>query len=262
MWPYWFIVGFVILAGGVAYLYTQQQAQLQEANANKTALAVLQVEVGDLRTNANQNSPVADLLAAQAQLAQKQAALVAQVNALQTQVSADHGALAALQVNAQEIIKLTNRMAQLNALTAARMALEAGQPLGVIPNAPAALSVFADNAPPTLLQLKEAFPAVARHAEEVSLTDGTQNGFWTMVKVRLEGLITISNGQRVLFGPPAAAALDRMRVALANDDLASAVAAAATLSPATQAAMASWLIPAQQLLAAQQALNSMAQQEP
>lgn len=255
-WPYWFAAGFILLAGGEAYLFMQQQAH----QADKTQLAVLQVEVSDLRANADKTSPVASLITAQAQLAQKQAALAAQLNAVQTQVVTDHNALAALQINAQEIGTLTARMARLNNVAAARMALEAGQPLGVIPNAPSALAVFADSAPPTLAQLKAAFPAVARHAAAVSLEDNGQSTVWARVKLRLEGLITISDGTHVIFGPPAAAALNHMRVALANDDLAGAVAAAASLSAPTQAAMASWLIPAQQLLAAQQALTNMARQ--
>lgn len=256
-WPYWLAAGFLILLGGEAYLLVQQLAH----QADKTQLAVLEVEVNDLRTNAAKTSPVADLIAAQAQLAQKQAALSAQITAVQGQVVADHTTLAALQVNAQEISQLTTRMAQLNAVAAARMALEAGQPLGVIPHAPPALTLFADTAPPTLLQLKADFPAVARNAEAASLTSSDTTGFWNKVKVRLEGLITVSNGQHVIFGPPAAATLNIMRVALANDDLASAVAAAETLNAPTQAAMASWLTPARQLLAAQQALLSMTQQK-
>lgn len=255
-WPYWFAAGFILLAGGEAYLFMQQQAH----QADKTQLAVLQVEVSDLRANADKTSPVASLITAQAQLAQKQATLAAQLNAVQTQVVTDHNALAALQINAQEIGTLTARMARLNNVAAARMALEAGQPLGVIPNAPSALAVFADSAPPTLAQLKAAFPAVARHAAAVSLEDNGQSTVWAKVKLRLEGLITISDGTHVIFGPPAAAALNHMRVALADDDLAGAVAAAASLSAPTQAAMASWLIPAQQLLAAQQALTNMARQ--
>lgn len=252
-WPYWLAASFIILGGFEAYLFVQQQAH----QADKTQLAVLQVEVRDLRTNADKTSPVADLITAQAQLTQKQAALTAQLNALQNQVTSDHGALAALQINAQEISKLTARMAQLNSIAAARMALDAGAPLGTIPDAPPALAVFANTAPPTLLQLKEAFPAVARHAEAASLADNDHIKFWDRVKLRLAGLITIANGQHVIFGPPAAAALEAMRTALANNDLAKAVDAANSLSAPTQSAMADWLVPARQLLAAQQALRGM-----
>lgn len=255
-WPYWLAAGFIILAGGEGYLFVQQQAH----QADKTDLAVLQVEVSDLRANAAKTSPLADLLTAQAQLAQKQATLTAQLNAVQGQVTTDHATLTALQMNAQEIGQLTARMALLNTLATARMALNAGQPLGTIPHAAPALAIFANTAPPTLLQLKEAFPDAARHAEAMSLAEANQSNLWARVKLQLEGLITITDGSHVVFGPPAAAALNRMRVALSNDDLASALDAAKTLSPATQAAMASWLIPAQQLQAARQALLTMARQ--
>lgn len=255
-WPYWLAAGFIILAAGQVYLYTQQLAH----QADKTTLAVLAVEVSDLRTNAARTSPVADLIATQAQLEQKQAVLSAQLAALQNQVVADHTTLAALQVNAQEISTLTARMAQLNTIAAARMALETGQPLGVVPHATPALAVFANTAPPTLLQLKEAFPAAARSAQAASLIAPSESHFWDKVRLRLEGLITISNGSHVIFGPPAAAALSQMRNALANDDLAQAILAAQALPPSAQTAMASWLTPAKQLLAAQQALLNMAQQ--
>jgi hypothetical protein len=255
-WPIWFGLGFVILAGGEAYLFTQQQAH----QADKTELAVLESQVTDMRAAAAQTSPMGSLINAQAKIAQKQAMLAAQVNAMQGQVASDHGTLAALQANTQDIGKLTQRMAQLNAVAAAGMTLAAGQPLGVVPNAPPALAVFADTAPPTMAQLRESFPAAARNAEAASLAKGGHAGLWAQVKLRLEGLITISNGDHVIFGPPAAAALIRMRTALANDDLAAAVAAGNTLSQPTQAAMASWLTPARQLLAARQALAGMARQ--
>jgi hypothetical protein len=256
-WPIWFGLGFVVLAGGEGYLFVQLQAH----QADKADLAVLKSQVADMRAAAAKTAPMANLITTQADLAQKQAALAAQVNAMQSQVASDHGALAALQTNSQDISKLTARMAQLNAVASARMALAAGQPLGVIQNAPPALTVFADTAPPTMAQLRESFPSAARNAEAASLSNSGQAGFWQKVKLRLEGLFTIANGDHVIFGPPAAAVLKRMRAALANNDLATAVAAADRLSPPTQAAMASWLTPARQLLAARKALVQMAQQQ-
>ncbi|MBU6419749.1 MAG: hypothetical protein KGQ79_08500 [Proteobacteria bacterium] len=255
-WPIWFGLGFLILAGGEAYLFVQQRAH----EADKTELAVLQTQVADMRAAASQTAPVASLITAQADATQKLAMLAAQVNAMQGQVASDHGELAAMQASTQDIGKLTARMARLNAVAAASMALAAGEPLGVVPNAPPALAVFADTAPATMAQLRESFPAAARNAEAASLANGGHAGLWANVKLRLEGLITISNGEHVIFGPPAAAALNRMRAALANDDLAAAVAAADTLSPPAQAAMASWLTPARQLLAARQALAGLARQ--
>ena len=255
-WPFWFAAGFIILAGGEGYLVVQQQAH----TADKTTLAVLQVEVTDLRNNAARTSPIADLITTQMQLAEKQTMLAAQVNAIQGQVAADHGALAALQVNASALSQMTHRMAQLNTIAAARMALEAGEPLGVIPNAPPALAAFADSAPPTLLSLRESFPEIAHEALAASLSDTGKAGFWAKTKLRLEGMMTISDGDHVVFGPPAAALINQMRTDLGNNDLAKAVAAGNQLSPAVQSAMASWLIPARALLAAQAALADMAKQ--
>lgn len=256
LWPVWFVAGFVVLAGGEGYLFAQQQAH----KADKTTLAVLQVEVADLRNNAARTSPVADLITAQMQLAEKQTMLAAQVAAMQGQVAADHGALAALQVNAAALSRMTHRMAQLNSLAAARMALDAGQPLGVIPNAPPALAAFADTAPPTLLSLRESFPEAAHEALAASLSDTGKAGFWAKAKLRLEGMMTISDGNHVIFGPPAAATLNQMRTDLSNNDIAKAVAAANQLSPNVQTAMASWLTPARALVAAQTALVDMARQ--
>lgn len=256
LWPLWFAAGFVILAGGEVYLFVQQQAH----KADKTALAVLQTQMADMRAAAAQTSPVGDLINTQAQMAQKQAMLAAQVSAMQGQMAQDHGALTAIQADTQDIGKLTQRMAQLNALAAANMALASGQPLGVVANAPPALAAFADTAPPTMAQLRGSFPEAARNGETASLSSNGEAGFWAKVKLRLEGMVTISNGTHVIFGPPAAAVLNRMQAALANDDLDQAVAAGDTLSPPTQAAMASWLTPARQLLAARQALAGLARQ--
>lgn len=255
-WPLWFVAGFVVLAGGEGYLFAQQQVH----KADKTNLAVLQVEVADLRNNAARTSPVADLITAQMQLAEKQTMLAAQVAAMQGQVAADHGALASLQINAAALSQMTQRMAKLNTIAAARMALEAGQPLGVIPNAPPALAAFADTAPPTLLSLRENFPAIAQQALAASLSDSGKVGFWAKTKLRLEGMMTISDGDHVIFGPPAAATINQMRTDLANNDLSRAVAAANQLSPAVQTAMASWLAPARALVAAQAALADLAKQ--
>ncbi|WP_298224233.1 hypothetical protein [Acidocella sp.] len=256
-WPIWFGLGFFVLAGGESYLFEQLQAQ----QANNTTLAVLQSQVADMREASLKTSPLTSLINAEANLAQKQAALAAQVNAMQGIVATDHGALTALQISTQDLGKLTARMAQLNSIAAARMALDAGQPLGVVPNAPAALAVFTNVAPPTMAQLRESFPAAARSAAAASIATNGQAGFWTKVKLRLEGMITISEGERVIFGPPAQAALNRMHAALANDDLAKAIATSNTLSPPVQAAMASWLNPARQLLAARQALAQMVRQQ-
>jgi hypothetical protein len=107
--------------------------------------------------------------------------------------------------------------------------------------------------------LREAFPDAARAAETASLSAQGKTGFWDQVRLRLESVITISNGTHVLFGPPAAAALNQAQAALDAGDLAGAVAHVQTLSLTAQRAMGGWLPQAQALLAARAALVTLAQ---
>jgi hypothetical protein len=255
LWPVPFTLGFLVLAGGEGYLWYQAQGQ----KADATELAVLRAQMDDLRAAAQKTAPAPDSVVVQADLAQKYAALAAQLNAVQAQVAGDHGALSMMQANATDLGKLTQQMTLLNALGTARLALDEGQPLGQIPNAPPELARFATVAPPTEAQLRENFEAAARAAEAASLSATGEVGFWARVKLRLEGLVTVSNGNAVVFGPPAAAGLNAARQALTNGDLAQAVAALQDLSPPAQAAMAGWLGQAQALLAARAALLAMAQ---
>jgi hypothetical protein len=255
LWPVAFTLGFLVLAGGEAYLWYNAQAH----RADATALAVLRAQMDDLRAAQASAAPAADSVTVQADLAQKYAALAAQLSAVQAQAAGDHGALSLLQANSANLGQLTQRMGLLNALGTARLALDAGQPLGQIPNAPPALAQFATVAPPTEAQLREEFPAAARAATEASLSSNGATGFWAGVRMRLEGIITISNGNQVIFGPPAAAALNAAGQALDYGDLAGAVAALQDLGPGAKQAMAGWLGQAQALLAARAALVAMAQ---
>jgi hypothetical protein len=254
-WPVVFTLGFLILGAGEGYLWYSQQAH----QADTTQLAVLRTQMDDMRAEASRTAPAPNSVVVQADLTQKFADLAAQVNAVQAQAAADHGQISQMQANATDLGQLTTRIALLNALETARMALDAGQPLGTIPNAPPALAQFATSAPPTEAALRQSFPAAAKAAEAASLSPNGKVGFWDQVKLRLEGIITISNGDTVLFGPPAAAVLNQAETALAAGDLAGAVAKLQVLSPASQAAMAGWLAQAKALLDARAALMTMAQ---
>jgi hypothetical protein len=254
VWPVVFALGFLVLAGGEGFIWYNVQAHRDDA----TELAVLRAQMDDVRATQARTAPAADSLTAQADLAQKYVVLAAQLAAVQAQAAADHGALSVMQTNAQDLGKLTQQMTLLNALGTARLALDAGQPLGQIPNAPPELAQFATVAPPVEAQLRGSFEDAARKASEASLTANGEIGVWTRTKLRLEGIITISDGSRVIFGPPAAKALNTARRALDNGDLAGAVAALQGMSPPAQAAMADWLSQAQALLAARAALVTMA----
>lgn len=264
LWPFFFLPGFLLLAGGEAYLWTlaqhQVQAQARAQAPQATAVAVLQAQVADLRTQAARAQPAPDSVTVQADLAVKFAALAAQVNAVQAQMAADHGALTTLQANSIDLTRLAARMTLLNQLETARMALDAGLPLGTLPGAPPALAQFATAAPPREADLRLSFPDAARAVTTASIAGNAQGSYWSRVLARLEDFVTISEGSRVLVGSPAAGVIAQAGALLQAGDLAGAVARLDTLSLPAQQAMGGWLAQARALLAARAALIAMAGQ--
>lgn len=255
-WPALGVIGFLLLAGGEAYLYRLHQL----IPDNSTAVAVLQAQVADLQQAARSAQPAPDSVTVQADLAQKFANLNAQVTALTAQAASDHAALASLAASNIDVTKITAQMTLLNSLNAARLALDAGQPLGNIPNAPPALAQFATTPPPTQAALVLGYPAAARAADIASVEKLEGVSYWSKVRARLESLVTITNGSHVVIGAPAAAIVARAGQLLDAGDLGGAVAELGNLSPTTQAAMGSWLIQARELVAARAALIAMAGQ--
>jgi hypothetical protein len=266
-WPILGIAGFLILAAGEAYLWYLDQTAAKTATAAQAPIADQQAQIGALQNQiaALQQStakvqPAPDSIAVQADLGEKTAVLTAEVAALQTQIATDHATLTTLSANSTDLTKLTAKIQSLNQLAAARMALDSGQPLGAIPNAPAALAAFATTAPPTMAELLLTYPDAAQKADAASTDKATKNSFWSRVAGRLESLITISNGNRVIIGSPAAAITAEAGTQLNAGDLAGAVATLTqNLSPTTQAAMADWLTQAQSLLAARAAIIKLSQ---
>jgi hypothetical protein len=269
VWPVFFVLGFLILAGGEGYLWTLYKSLPGDSGA----ITALQSQVAALQqapapapqtpppvASAAPAPPAADNITVQANLAQNLAAVTAQVNAMETQIAADHGTLTTLQANQTDLTKLSAKIALLNRLDAARMALEAGQPLGDIPNAPPALAKFAGTPPPTESALILAFPAAARAAEAASVARNNNGSYWRVVLARLENLVTISDGSHVIIGAPAAGVIDQAQELLNAGDLAGAVAQLQTLSATTQAAMGGWLPQAEDLLAARAAIIALANQ--
>ena len=242
LWPVFLLLVFAVVAG------------------QGTAVAVLQAQVADLQAQAARTQPSANSVTVQADLAMKFASLSAQVDAMQTQLAADHGTLTTLQVNATDLTKLTARIAVLNQLETARMALDAGLPLGTIANAPPALAQFATVAPPTEAALRLSFPAAAGAAESASIAGDAQGSTWSRVLLRLENFITVRQGAHVLIGSPASGVLSQAGTLLNAGDLAGAVAQVDTLTPATRQAMGNWLAQAKALLAARVALIALAGQ--
>jgi hypothetical protein len=271
LWPVIGIIGFLILAGGEAYLWHLNQAATRAVSASADAaqapianqqaqIANLQNQIAALQQTTAKVQPAPDSIAVQADLGEKTAVLTAEVAALQTQIATDHATLTTLAANSTDLTKLTAKIQSLNALAGARMALDSGQPLGNLPNAPPALAAFATTPPPTMAQLLLTYPAAAQAADAASTEKATRNSFWSRVAARLESLVTISNGDHVLIGAPAAAITAQAQTQLDAGDLAGAVATLTqNLSATTQAAMADWLNQAQSLLAARAAIIKLSQ---
>jgi hypothetical protein len=256
LWPVLGVLGFAALAAGEGVLWEQNQVQV----ARDAQFTGLQAQISALQAQGARAVPAADSVTVQADLAMKFAALAAQVNAVQAQVAGDHGALTTMQANATDLSKLTGRIALLNALETARMALDAGQPLGTIPGAPPALAQFAVTPPPTEAQLLLSFPDAARAAESASVAGDVKGSVWSRALARLENLVTVSNGGHVVFGAPASGVVEQAGALLQAGDLAGAVAQLDTLDLTTQQAMAQWLADARALLAARAALITLAGQ--
>jgi hypothetical protein len=267
LWPIIGIIGFLILAAGEVYLWHLDQTATKTASSAQAPIADQQMQIGALQNQiaALQQStakvqPAPDSIAVQADLGEKTAVLTAEVAALQTQIATDHATLTTLSANSTDLTKLTAKIESLNQLASARMALDSGQPLGTIPNAPPALAAFATTPPPTMAQLVLTYPDAAQKADAASTEKATKNSFWARVAGRLESLITIANGNHVILGSPAAAVTAQAGTQLDAGDLAGAVATLTqNLSPTTQAAMSDWLAQASSLLAARAAIIKLSQ---
>lgn len=215
---------------------------------------------------AAQPAPAPDLAPLEARIAALEqrrlpdlAPLAAQVAALEQRKPPDLGPLetkmAALETSERAMEKRMNRTAQVQA---AATALAAGQKLGELPGAPAALARFANTAPPTEAVLRLAFPDAAREALAAAHPTTGDKPLLTRLWSQAQELVTVRQGDRVLVGDPTAGVLEQARAALDAGDLAGAVASVASLQAAPAQAMASWLGEARGLLEARAALAAWA----
>jgi hypothetical protein len=254
------VIAFLLLAGGEAYLYLLHQATPPVAAAQ---IAGLQSQISAVQNTVTAAIPAANSQAAQATLQQKFITLDAQVQAMQAAQATDHGTLSQLAANNVDLTKLAAKIETLNRLETARMALESGQPLGDIPNALPALAKYATTPPPTEAELVLAYPAAAQAVNDASIARADKgNSLLTGAMARVESLVTISKGSKVLVGAPAAAITAQAQAQLNAGDLAGAVATLTNgLSAQTQAAMGDWLSRAQALLAARNAIIALGAQQ-
>jgi hypothetical protein len=191
------------------------------------------------------------------QLAQKQQDALAQLDrrtaGLETQIGE-------LQRGAGQVTNLIQQTAKATRLQEAAVALEAGRPLGRLPDAPPALARFATEAPPTLAQLRLSYPEAAQAAERAAQpeTGGGDQSFADRWWARAQQALTVKQGDQVLVGNPVSGILASAQQSLEAGDLAAAVNRLSALKGASAQAMAPWMDKARALLDAQAALAQMA----
>lgn len=177
---------------------------------------------------------------------------------LAQRLDAGESRLLALEHDLGQASAEVKQAARLARIQAAVVALNAGQPLGDIPGAPATVARFATVAPPTEAALRLAFPRAEHAALAASQPDTTGKPFLSRLLTRAEDLVTVRQGDRVLIGDSAAGVLARARIALDAGDLAGAVAAISALPGPAATAVATWRADAQSLLDVRADLAAMA----
>jgi hypothetical protein len=167
--------------------------------------------------------------------------------------------IAELDASIQKDIAATTARATLaNRLRAASLALEAGKPLGDIPDAPPALARFADTAPPTEPALRLSFPRYAEAARMASQPDASETNPVDRAWERIQALVTIRRGDKVIVGSRTATILEAARGKLDAGDLEGAIIGLNNLDDAAKKAVAPWRDDAQALLDARAAMLAMA----
>jgi hypothetical protein len=227
----------------------------QVQSATKAAIDQVQGQVQtDIQTQ---------MLAGQKQtLEQAEAAGVAQQQAMLIQEKAAldrlSGRIGKLEQGAGSVEDAASRATRLERVQAAVVALQAGESLGEIPDAPPALARFATTKPPTEAALRESFPGLAAHAREVSQPDTAHRSFLQRAFARLQESVTVRQGDEVLVGDPAAGVLADAEVKVQNGDLAGAVTRLHALHGPAATVMAPWIAEAESLMAARAALAALA----
>jgi hypothetical protein len=200
---------------------------------------------------------LAPLEARIAALEQRPDPLAAKVDTLAAQLAAADTKIATLSRDTGQITQLADRTTRIGRIQAATAALDAGRPLGALPDASAALARFATAPPPTFAALRQSFAPAAAAALDARGDTG-KLPFWQAMSDRVQAVVTVRRGDQVLIGDNAAGVIARARTALDNGDLTTATEALGELTGPPAAAMAEWLARARALVDARAALQSMA----
>lgn len=273
--PVLYLLGFVILGGAIVWIWKNPQIpeQIPGQMPEKPAAGAMQAQLDDLQSR---------IITLEARPESRSAAaldpapLLARIAALEAKPSAATPDLAPIlalilapirsQLTALEArpipspadAALTQRVQVIARVQTIAAALEAGHKLGNVPGAPPALQRFADVQPPTEAGLRLAFPAAARAGLIASRPIDPDMPVLSRIWGRLQELITVRQGERVLVGDPAAGVVAAAQRELDAGDLAGAVAALGRLNPPAEQAMSGWIEQAKALLDARAALASMA----
>jgi len=225
--------------------------------AQTAALAQAQQQVADLSGKLDQSQ--AQTKAALDQLAaQQKDALAQSAEAQKAALDAVDARIGKLEQGAGQAQGAAQDATRAIRLEAAQAALDAGQPLGTIPDAPPALARFATTAPPTEGALRVAFPAVAAAAAAASTPDVENKGFFDRALARLQQSVTVRQGDHVIVGDPAAGILARAQDDVNNGDLKAAVQVLGGLKGAAADKVADWVAQVKALLEARSALAGLA----
>lgn len=198
------------------------------------------------------------------QLVQEQQKLAAEAAsagaATARQIDAMEAKVAAISEQARRLSGLADQSGRVARIQAAEAALDAGLPIGELPGAPPALARFAAAPPPTVAQLRLAFPAAAQAAAAAAQPASSNRSFWNSVKGRVESLVTVRRGDQVLVGNPVETIIANASTALDAGDLGGAVADIAELKGPPAQVFADWKAKASALLDARKALAALAAQ--
>ncbi len=215
-------------------------------------------QVGALSGQAGQVSMLAGRLDTQEKQLGSLSGQAGQISSVAGRLDAQEKQVGALASETSKIDGLAARAARTARIQAANAALEAGRPLGDLPDAPPALARFQSSPPPTEAALRLAFPDAVAAAQTAARPDTGQLPFWEAVQARAQELITVRRGDQVVVGDPSAGVIARARHALDAGDLAGAVGILHELTGAQAAAFAAWIQQAQSLLDARAALATLA----
>ena len=223
----------------------QAQAAADAQAAQKAGIDQLTQRLAKLEQESGQAQAAA---ASQANDTTALAALDSRVGKLEQGAGQAQGAVTGAAKDATRAIRIE----------AAEAALQAGQPLGTLPDAPPALTRFATTPPPTESALRADFNRVAEAARAVSQPDVAKKSFVERMFARVQQTVVVRQGDQVIVGDPAAGILARAQDHMAAGDLKGAADTLADLRGPAADAVRDWVGKVRALLEARAALASLA----